>query len=121
MQRLIDFLNVVKYPPGITFLLLTLGIDLVLLAIFARIWRGKPSSRFWYLNPLFVFGKTPLFFYILHLYLYGFIGRTFFSEGTGIPGMFIWWLAGLVILYPFCLVYGRFQDTRAPDSIWRFF
>lgn len=118
---MIDFFNVVKYPPSITFLLLTLGIDLILLAVFSRVWRGKPSSRLWSLNPLTVFGKTPLFFYVSHLYLYGFIGRTFFREGTGIPAMYPWWIVGLVILYPLCLIYGRFKESRSPDSIWRFF
>jgi hypothetical protein len=68
-----------------------------------------------------VFGATPLFFYLAHLYLYGYIGRTYFPAGTGIPAMYPWWLGGLVILYPLCWLYRRFKQSRAPNSIWRFF
>lgn len=114
----ISFFNVVKYPPSITFLLLTLGIDLPLLFAFSR--RAlSPVMR--HLSPLIVFGATPLFFYIAHLYLYGFIGRTFFPQGTGIPGMYSWWLVGLAVFHPLCWLYGKFKAKQPHDSIWRFF
>jgi hypothetical protein len=35
--------------------------------------------------------------------------------------MYPWWLLGLIILYPLCLLYGRFKSTRPTDSIWRLF
>ena len=114
----IAFFNNVKYPPSITFLLLALGIDLTLLFAFSRNALSlvtRPAS------PLMVFGATPLFFYLAHLYLYGFIGRTFFPHGTGIPAMYPYWLGGLVILYPLCWLYRKFKNSTPPDSIWRFF
>jgi hypothetical protein len=49
------------------------------------------------------------------------MGRTFFPDGTGIPAMYPYWFLGLVILYSFCLAYGRFKETRSLNSIWRFF
>jgi len=56
------------------------------------------------------------------LYLYGLIGRTWFPGGTSsILAMYPWWLVGLVILYPLCLLYRRFKNSRTPNSIWRFF
>lgn len=112
----IAFLNNVKYPPSITFLLLALGIDLSLLWLFSR---RAASFITLPLSPLMVFGGTPLFFYLAHLYLYGFIGRTFFPQGTGIPAMYPWWLLGLVILYPLCWLYRRFKNSRTPNSLWR--
>lgn len=115
----IAFLNNVKYPPSITFLLLALGIDLTLLFALSRRALSILTRP---LSPLIVFGTTPLFFYLAHLYLYGFIGRTFFPGGTpNIPAMYPYWLLGLVILYPLCCAYDAFKRTRAPDSLWRLF
>ncbi len=113
----IAFLNNVKYPPSITFLLLALGIDLTLLYALSRRALGFLLHP---LSPLIVFGVTPLFFYIVHLYLYGYIGRTFFPQGMSIPAMYPYWGLGLVLLYPLCLAFGRFKFSRAPDSFWRF-
>jgi len=113
----IAFLNVVKYPPSIVFLALTLGVDLLLLALLAR---GGDGLRRW-AQPLLVFGRSPLFFYIAHLYLYGLIGLSLGPRGTGIARMYPFWLLGLAILYPLCWLYGRFKHTRAPGSVWRLF
>ena len=66
----IAFFNVVKYPPSITFLLLTLGINLTLLGLLSR----APRKVVKFLQPLAVYGRVPLFFYILHLYLYAILG-----------------------------------------------
>lgn len=110
----IAFLNLVKYPPSITFLLLTLGTNLLLLALFSRL----PA---WILWPLGVFGQVPLFFYISHLFLYGFWGQLVDPAGTGILRMLPYWIAGLLILWPLCLLYGRFKHSRPANSIWRYF
>ena len=112
----IAFLNVVKYPPSIVFLLLTLGGNLLLLSLFARVatW-GK--AGLWLLA---VFGRTPLFLYVSHLYLYGFMGRRIVPGGISIPRMYPYWLLGLAILFPLCWLYGRFKHSRSPDSLWRF-
>lgn len=112
----ISFLNMVKYPPSLTFLLFTLGIDLILFAAFARLGTLLRLVA----HPLFVFGSSPLFFYLIHLYLYGILGILFAPRGTGVVGMYPYWLLGLVLLYPLCLWYGRFKATRSLSSVWRF-
>jgi uncharacterized membrane protein len=112
----IGFLNVVKYPPSITFLLLTLGGDLLLLSLFAQAAERTTVG----LQQLAVFGRVPLFFYLIHLYLYGYIGQWIDPDGIGIPRMFPYWLLGLVILFPVCWLYGRFKHNRSPHSLWRF-
>ncbi|EIZ83866.1 hypothetical protein WYO_3398 [Methylobacterium sp. GXF4] len=56
------FLNLTKYPPSADFLLATLGLGLVLLALFERLPAAISGG-------LQVFGGAPLFFYLLHLFL----------------------------------------------------
>ena len=113
---LTGFLNVVKYPPSLSFLALTLGMDLLILA--GLIKAGLPHpARF---NPLLVFGRSPLFFYVCHLWLYALLGY-FFPRGAGLAAMYGIWLTGLIILYPLCLGYNRFKSSRPAASLWRFF
>jgi len=112
-----DLLHVTKYPPSVAFLLLTLGIVLVCLFLLSCMDKGL---KIWG-NPLVVFGRSALVFYILHLYVFGIVGLFFAPEGTGIPLMYIFWLCGLVLLYPFCLWYGEFKSRKDQDSLWRFF
>jgi uncharacterized membrane protein len=107
----IGFLNVTKYPPSLAFILLTLGLNTFLLGIFSA---GRGRVYDW----LAVFGRTPLFFYILHLYLYGLLGWVVPSGVS--PGlMLVFWLAGLAMLYPLCRFYDRFKQTKPPDTLWR--
>lgn len=113
------FLNVTKYPPSFDFLLITLGIDLILLGLFAALLsagRRIPIA----LHPLLTFGRTPLFFYLLHLFLYAGIGVLFTPNGTTLQTMYPLWLLGLLILYPLCWLYGAFKSTRPANSPWRF-
>lgn len=111
----IAFLNVTKYPPSLVFLLLTLGIDLLLLALLSR-----SDSLLGQRSPLLIFGQVALFFYIVHLYLYALSGFAS-PDGAGLGITYIAWLLGLMLLYPLCRWYGRFKAQAAPGSIWRFF
>ncbi len=108
----IAFLNVVKYPPSITFGLLTMGVNLIILGLFAQV--GEKWQRF--LQPLAVFGRTPLFFYVTHLFLYAALGHLLAPDGVSIPKMFPYWLLGLLILYPLCLGY-RWLKRRQPTNL----
>jgi uncharacterized membrane protein len=111
-----DFLNPVKYPPSITFTLLTMGLNLMVMALFAR--ASEAAGRF--LQPLAVLGRTPLFFYILHVFLYARLALWLTPNGTSIPAMYPYWILGLLILFPLCLWYGRFKHRQPANSILRF-
>jgi len=113
---LVAFLNLTKYPPSLAFILLFMGLNCLLL-YFLKKW--ETALKKW-AKPLLIFGQTALFFYIVHLYLYAFIGIAF-PQGTGYGLLYLIWLGGLVALYPLCFLYRRCKRKTSPDSIWRFF
>ena len=115
-DRWIDFLNVVKYPPSMTFSLLTMGLNLLLLRLFAM--AGEQVQ--WFLRPLTVFGRAPLFFYVFHLFLYAGLGLWLTPNGTSIVGMYPYWLLGLLLLFPVTRWYGSFKRHQPPGSPLRF-
>ncbi len=113
----IDFLNLVKYPPSLTFIFLTMGFNLVVLSLFARV---ELKLQHW-VTPLAVFGRVPLFFYVAHLFLYAALGNLIAPRGMTIPAMLPFWLAGLAVLYPACRWYGQYKGRQPVNSLLRFF
>lgn len=62
LRTVMSFLSLTKYPPSLLFLLPTLGLGLILLAVFERAGNGR------WLGVLAILGGAPMFFYLLHLY-----------------------------------------------------
>lgn len=111
VQTLMSFLNLTKYPPSLDFLLLTLGTGMLLL-------RGLSSeSRF--TRFLTVFGSTPLFYYMVHIYLLNVIHTSlkfFFGPNVGnhysVPNVWSLWLVSAALvpaLWYACRWYGRIK------------
>lgn len=127
-------LNCSKYPPSLAYLLMTLGPMLIGLAVF-EVCRPKCLG-----NPLLVFGRVPLLFYLVHLWLiHGsamiamqfkglpsdwlyrsprFIPQMPTPEyGYGLGGVYMAWLLILLMLYPLCRSYAQFKQ-RHPGLRW---
>jgi NADH:ubiquinone oxidoreductase subunit 4 (subunit M) len=69
-----------------------------------------------------VYGRSPLFFDVLHLYFFALIGLVFASRGgSGLAVMYPIWLAVLIPLYFLCRWYGDFKRIKPAGSIWKFF
>jgi len=127
------FLNTTKYPPSLQFLLMTLGPALILLSSFDR----RSFSR---TNPLIVFGRVPLFYFVLHfvaahvasfvlaVVTYGPSAVTFMRQpvpsmggnANSFPPNFGWdlwvayavWVAIVVALYPACRWFASLKERN---------
>ena len=127
-KNMILFLNPSKYPPSLDYLLMTLGFTFLFLANTEKL-KGKAVHFF------STFGRVPLFYYILHLYLIhliallfaqlsGFGWRTMILEDwvTETPrlkgyGFSLWvvycvWIVVILLLYPLCKKFDRYKQTH---------
>jgi uncharacterized membrane protein len=109
----IGWLTVTKYPPSAAFLFLMLGLNLMLLGALAR-WPAR------WLAPLEVFGRTPFFFYLAHLWIFSALSW-FFPMGTSFAVMYLLWAAVVAALYPMCARYAQFKFSKPATSLWRLF
>jgi len=91
-KTIILFLDVEKYPPSLQYLLMTLGGIFILLAL------GAMREWGWVGRVLETYGRVPLFFYILHLYVIH-LGATLLGYLTHQP---VRWLfhGGFFLNYP---------------------
>jgi uncharacterized membrane protein len=110
------FLQATKYPPSLSWLSLMMGANFLIIWLFwkgeALVEKGAPM--------LLAYGRSALFFYIVHLHIYAVMSMIFFNEHKTIVSMAgVLWLVGLAILWPLCAWYGRFKAGKDADSIWR--
>ena len=74
MFDFMSFMRVHKYPPSLLYLCVTGSIGLALLAWFERIREVK---------LLTLFGRTPMFFYVIHIALAHFLGNVYYTLRFG--------------------------------------
>ena len=110
------FLQATKYPPSFSWLSLMMGANFVIIWLF---WRGETLVE--RVAPvLLAYGRSALFFYVVHLHLYALMSMIFFNGHTSILSMAgVLWLVGLAIMWPLCAWYGTFKAGKDADSIWR--
>eukprot|EP01113_Clastostelium_recurvatum_P039966 TRINITY_DN6162_c0_g1_i2.p1 TRINITY_DN6162_c0_g1~~TRINITY_DN6162_c0_g1_i2.p1 ORF type:complete len:447 (-),score=82.44 TRINITY_DN6162_c0_g1_i2:49-1239(-) len=114
------FFSLTKYPPSISFICFYLGADMLILSLVY----ATDFPRFTRISqPALVFGKSSLFFYAVHLYVYLGLGRVFQRNLHSLDDLWAYpvWVTGLVLLYPLCSWYGDFKSTTDPSSLWRLF
>jgi len=128
MQTTFSFLNLSKYPPSLSFLLVTLGGVFLFLAN-AETLKGRVVNFFC------VFGRVPFFFYIIHIYLIHFLALIT-AEFTGLgwqkmvlPAMpfmvealkgfgfnlfivYLIWILIIAMLYPLCKKFDTYKQTH---------
>jgi uncharacterized membrane protein len=104
---LIYFLIENKQPPSIVFLLFNLSWAIVLLVALHRIQERICANLIGF--SLNVLGRTALFFYLVHVPIYGHIITRVIPvtslRGAGLLRAYLQTGAGFVILVPLCLIY----------------
>jgi uncharacterized membrane protein len=132
LASLLSFLDCEKYPPSLLYLLMTLGPLLLFYPLM-----GYLPERF--ARILEVFGRVPLFLYVIHLPLLHAIAllqSIVFGSGHawllgGFPllvkppdyglkliEVYFAWLLVLLMLYPVCLAYGRQKIVSRKPWHW---
>jgi uncharacterized membrane protein len=128
LQTVFSFLNISKYPPSLSYLLVTLGGALLFLANFETV-KGKIVEFF------SVFGRVPFFFYIIHLYFIHMLGlitagvtgfgwekmildtlpfRDKKLEGFGYDlwVVYLIWFFVIAALYPLCKRFDKYKSAH---------
>jgi uncharacterized membrane protein len=126
-KTIILFLDVEKYPPSLQFLLMTIGPSLLLLAWLDRDTVPRVLSALW------TFGRVPMFFYVLHLYVIhtlaiivsaargqslhwllhgGIFGETPPGYGFGLPFVYLMWMTAVLLLYLPCRWFAELKRKR---------
>ena len=67
VMSVVSFLDTEKYPASLQYLLMTMGPALIVLALVDRAGGSPVLQRV--INPVVIFGRVPLLFYVLHLYV----------------------------------------------------
>jgi len=129
----ISFFNTLKYPPSLQYLLMTLGPALILLGLLDGARAQSGLGRI-----LLVYGRVPLLYYVLHLYLlhlmamvvslafhqpvwHGTVIADFAQRpagyGHGLAFIYAVWILAVAILYLPCLWFMNFR-SRHRDWPW---
>jgi len=110
-DTLVDFFNVVKYPPSLSFLLLSLGFDLALLYLLSK----ASSTLATWGRPVVILGQAALYFFLVHWFVYAALGVI---QG-GLSQTYLAWVVGLLLLYPVCKTFEAFKHRMPATSGWR--
>lgn len=121
----LSFLNANKNPPSLDFVMMTLGPSILVLAFFDKLTFSKN-------NPLIIFGRVPLFYFLTHLYLIHLLTTPFayfslgklailnpivqvYPQGFGysLRVTYLIWIGVVIALYPLCLWYSRLKARRS--------
>ncbi|MCG2459251.1 heparan-alpha-glucosaminide N-acetyltransferase domain-containing protein [Flavobacteriaceae bacterium F89] len=132
-KSVISFFNVTKYPPSLLYLCITLGPALLFLQAIENI-KNKYTDFF------LVFGRVPLFYYFLHVFVIhvlaiagmlvfggdlqamiltakSFMGQDLVTYGYSLFVVYLMWIGVILLLYPICKKYMVYKANNK-DKWW---
>ncbi|MCX2743322.1 heparan-alpha-glucosaminide N-acetyltransferase domain-containing protein [Mangrovivirga sp. M17] len=124
-QTMFSFMDPLKYPPSVTYLLMTLGPTIIFLGLAENV-KGR------LVGFISVFGKVPFFIYIIHIYVIHFFAMIlaeitgfgwksmilddFVSTqsqlvgfGINLWGVYLVWISIILMLYPLCKRFSEYK------------
>lgn len=125
----LSFIKATKYPPSLLYILMTLGPAILFLA-FTESARGAVS------RIISIYGRVPMFYYLIHIYLVHFltiIASVLFTnfswklwilkeplwftqtlKGYGFSLSVVWlvWIGIVIALFPLCKWYDRYKQSH---------
>jgi uncharacterized membrane protein len=125
----LSFIKVTKYPPSLLYALMTLGPALLFLAFTENV--SSSLSR-----VISVYGRVPMFYYILHIFLIHFVTMVaawlftnfswkvwilkeplWFTEtlkgyGFSLVIVYLVWILIVIAVYPLCKWYDRYKQSH---------
>ena len=135
LLTIFSFVNVTKYPPSLLFILMTMGPALLFLA-----YAERPLNKV--TAALTVFGRVPMFFYLLHIPLIHGLAvvaavltghpasdmvnlTTWVTSneklqgyGFTLPVVYLVWIAVVAVLYPLCLRFSQYKQANQATNKW---
>ena len=125
----LSFIKATKYPPSLLYTLMTLGPAILFLA-FTENARGAASKI------ISVYGRVPMFYYLLHIYLVHLLTiiaselftsyswklwilkeplwftKTLKGYGFSLPVVYLVWIGIVIALFPLCKWYDRYKQSH---------
>lgn len=133
MFTFLSLINVNKYPPSLDFLCVTIGGGMLLLSLLEGV-RNKLTDFFR------IYGRVPMFYYILHFYLIHLLVVIFFfvqgystsqivtpnnpflfrpsDFGFNLLGVYAVWIFVVLALYPLCKKYDQYKTKNTGKKWW---
>ncbi|MFT3681959.1 MAG: heparan-alpha-glucosaminide N-acetyltransferase domain-containing protein [Ferruginibacter sp.] len=126
---ILSYVKTTKYPPSLLYILMTLGPAIVFLAL-------TENSRSRLTNIISIYGRVPMFYYLIHIYLIHllamlftvmftnfdwhiwilqqplWINESFAGYGFSLRVVYLVWIIVVVGLYPLCKWYDRYKQTH---------
>lgn len=131
----LSFINLTKYPPSLLFTLMFICVAFLILYLSENV-----KNRF--TEILAVFGRVPLFYFIIHLYIihslmfiilliqgfswsdfvFGLFknGRPATGGGVGLLAIYLLWIGVVALLYPLCKWYGNYKAVHPEKTFLRY-
>ncbi len=130
----LSFIKVLKYPPSLLYILMTLGPALVFLSLS----EGKLNTV---TEKISTFGRVPMFYYLVHIFFIHLLAmaavvalghkwsdmvvQTWVTSspdlkgyGFSLPVVYAIWLGTVILLYPLCKWYDGYKRAHQGEYRW---